>query len=151
MEFSLWGIMHFLFNVPLNGLSFPLWLRNVISENAERREFSPFILYNTSPCTLGVRCKANAPESMCSFWRSNRNLESCLGFFPPVKWELGNEMILCSSCLKPLWGSCIPIPQGSTMTTSFLGFHSKLRWLLSYIICFHRDSCSCPFGSPRCC
>lgn len=151
MEFSLWGIMYFLFNIPLNELNFPLWLRNVISENAERRKFSPFIHYGTSPCTLGVRCEANAPESMHCFWRSTGSLEGCLSFFPPVKWELGSEMILCSRCLKPLWGRCTPLPQGSTMTTSFLGFHSKLRWLLSYPICFHRDSCSYPPGGPRHC
>lgn len=36
-------IMYFLFNMSLNELNFPLRLRNVISENAERREFSPFI------------------------------------------------------------------------------------------------------------
>lgn len=102
MELSLWGIMYFLFNMSLNELNFPFRLRNVISENAERREFSTFVHQSSSPWTPGVGCKANSPESTCCFWRSKRSQEKCLSFFPPVEWELGNEMKLCSSCLKPL-------------------------------------------------
>lgn len=54
MEVSLWGIMYFLFNMSLNELNFPLRLRNVISENAERREFSTFVHQSSSPWTSGV-------------------------------------------------------------------------------------------------
>lgn len=150
MEVSLWGIMYFLFNMSLNELNFPLRLRNVISENAERREFSPFVHQSSSPWTSGVGCKANSPESTRRFWRSKRSRENCLSFFPRVEWELGNEMKLCSSCLKPFWGSCTPLPQGNTMATSFLRFYWKLRWPLSYVM-FPWRQLFIPPGSPRCC
>ena len=74
-------------NVLLTELNSVLWLRHVIFENAEGREFSilvtlKLILCNTSYYILGVRCKVNWSGA-----KTDRSLGSCISFCFHSKME----------------------------------------------------------------